>query len=165
MNKKAVYPGSFDPITNGHVDIIYRGLKIFDRIVVAVLTNPKKSTLFSIQERVEMIKALFSNDERIEVTAFQGLLIDFAKKEKANVVIRGLRAVSDFEYEFQMALMNRKLNADIETFFMMPSLSFTFISSNLVKEVSLLGGCLKGLVPEAVEKHLAQKNKSGGLIS
>jgi pantetheine-phosphate adenylyltransferase len=165
MDKKAVYPGSFDPITNGHVDIIYRGLKVFDRIVVAVLTNPKKSPLFSIRDRVEMIGEIFDNDSRVEVTAFQGLLIDFTKKRDATVVIRGLRAVSDFEYEFQMALMNRKLNPEIETFFMMPSLSYTFLSSNLVKEVSMLGGCLKGLVPDGVAERLLQINKSGEMIS
>jgi len=165
MVKKAVYPGSFDPITNGHVDIIFRGLKVFDRIVVAVLSNPKKTPLFSIEERVEMIRTIFASDERVEVTAFRGLLIDFAKSQKANVVIRGLRAVSDFEYEFQMALMNRKLNPDIETFFMMPSLSYTFLSSNLVKEVSMLGGCLEGLVPEEVEKRLKKLNYSGGVES
>ena len=165
MDKKAVYPGSFDPITNGHVDIIHRALKVFDRIVVAVLTNPKKSPLFSIKDRVEMIGEIFNHEERVEVTDFQGLLIDFAKNQNANVVIRGLRAVSDFEYEFQMALMNRKLNSDIETFFMVPSLSFTFLSSNLVKEVSMLGGCLKGLVPEGVEKRLLHMKKSLGVTS
>lgn len=163
MAKKAVYPGSFDPITNGHVDIIYRSLKVFDRIIVAVLENPKKNPLFPTQERVEMIREIFAHENRVEVTAFQGLLIDFAKKRDATVLIRGLRAVSDFEYEFQMALMNRKLNPEIETFFMMPNLSYTFLSSNLVKEVSMLGGCLEGLVPDEVDKRLLKLKKSGGI--
>ena len=165
MAKKAVYPGSFDPITNGHVDIIYRSLKVFDRIIVAVLENPKKNPLFPTQERVEMIREIFAHENRVEVTAFQGLLIDFAKKRDATVWIRGLRAVSDFEYEFQMALMNRKLNPEIETFFMMPNLSYTFLSSNLVKEVSMLGGCLEGLVPDEVDKRLLKLKKSGGIES
>jgi pantetheine-phosphate adenylyltransferase len=165
MAKKAVYPGSFDPITNGHVDIIYRSLKVFDRIIVAVLENPKKNPLFPTQERVEMIREIFAHENRVEVTAFQGLLIDFAKKRDATVLIRGLRAVSDFEYEFQMALMNRKLNPEIETFFMMPNLSYTFLSSNLVKEVSMLGGCLEGLVPDEVDKRLLKLKKSGGIES
>mgnify|MGYP001077551202 CR=1 FL=1 len=165
MAKKAVYPGSFDPITNGHVDIIYRSLKVFDRIIVAVLENPKKNPLFPTQERVEMINEIFAHENRVEVTAFQGLLIDFAKKRDATVLIRGLRAVSDFEYEFQMALMNRKLNPEIETFFMMPNLSYTFLSSNLVKEVSMLGGCLEGLVPDEVDKRLLKLKKSGGIES
>lgn len=157
--KKAVYPGSFDPITNGHFDIIQRGLKIFDNILIAVLENPKKKPLFSTQERISMIKETFAGYKNIEVKAFHGLLVEFAKKNKAKIVIRGLRAVSDFEYEFQMALMNRKLNPEIETFFMMPSVSYSFLSSNLAKEIFMLGGCLKDLVPSQVEKKLREKFK------
>lgn len=160
MKKKAVYPGSFDPITNGHVDIIRRGLEIFDRILVAVLENPKKTSLFSTKDRVEMIKEIFTNCENVEVKSFHGLLVDFAKKNKAKMIIRGLRAISDFEYEFQMALMNRKLDEEIETLFMMPSLNYSFLSSMLVKEVSMLGGCLEDLVPPEVEKKLKEKYKS-----
>lgn len=161
MENRAVYPGFFDPITNGHVDIIRRGLKIFDKIIVAVLKNPKKSALFSTKERVAMIQKIFAGDARIEVKAFDGLLVDFAKKNKANVVMRGLRAVSDFEYEFQMALMNRKLNPEIETLFMMPSVDYSFLSSRLVKEVFALGGCVRELVPEVVEKNLREKLQDG----
>ncbi len=154
MERKAVYPGSFDPITNGHVDIIERGLKIFDRIIVAVLENPKKQPLFSTKERVTMIQDIFLDQKRIEVKAFEGLLVDFVRENNATIVIRGLRAISDFEYEFQMTLMNRQLNPDIETLFMMPSISYSFLSSNLVKEVSILGGSLSGLVPARVENKL-----------
>lgn len=157
--KRAVYPGSFDPITNGHVDIIQRGLKIFDNIVVAVLENPKKESLFSTKERINLIQEFFGDYRNIEVKAFNGLLVEFAKKNKANIVIRGLRAISDFEYEFQMALMNRKLDPEIETLFMMPNLSYSFLSSKLVKEIFMLGGCLKDLVPVQVEKKLREKFK------
>jgi len=160
MKKKAVYPGSFDPITNGHVDIIRRGLEIFEQILVAVLENPKKKSLFSTKERVAMIQEIFSDCKNVEVKAFHGLLVDFAKKNDAKMIIRGLRAISDFEYEFQMALMNRKLDPEIETLFMMPSLNYSFLSSRLVKEVSMLGGCLEGLVPTEVEKNLKNKQKS-----
>jgi len=159
MAKKAVYPGSFDPITNGHVDIIQRGLKIFDKILVAVLENPKKTPLFTTKERIDMIQEVFSDEKTVEVKAFGGLLVEFAKKNRAKIVIRGLRAISDFEYEFQMALMNRKLNPEIETFFMMPNVDYTFLSSKLVKEIFMLGGCLKGLVPMHVEKKLKEKFK------
>ncbi len=159
MKKKAMYPGSFDPITNGHVDIIERGLKIFDQIDVAVLKNPKKEPLFTTKERVKMIETIFSDQNRVKVLSFHGLLVDFAKKMKSNIVIRGLRAVSDFEYEFQMSLMNRKLAPDIETLYMMPAVEYSFLSSQLVKEVCLLGGCLKGLVPPSVEGKLKGKIK------
>lgn len=159
MAKKAVYPGSFDPITNGHVDIIQRGLKIFDKIIVAVLENPKKTPLFTTKERIDMIRDVFSSEKNVEVRAFGGLLVEFAKKNKAKIVIRGLRAISDFEYEFQMALMNRKLNPEIETFFMMPNVDYTFLSSKLVKEIFMLGGCLTGLVPRHVETKLREKFK------
>jgi pantetheine-phosphate adenylyltransferase len=158
--RKAIYPGSFDPITNGHVDIIKRGLKIFDRILVAVLENPKKKPLFSAGERVSMIKEIFAGQKNTEAKAFHGLLVEFAKKNDARVVIRGLRAISDFEYEFQMALMNMKLDPEIETFFMMPNLSYSFLSSKMVKEIFMLGGCLKDLVPNQVEKKLREKFKN-----
>lgn len=154
---RAVYPGSFDPITNGHVDIIQRGLKIFDSILIAVLENPKKKTLFTTKQRVSMIQEVFSDHDNVEVKSFDGLLVEFAKKNKAKIVIRGLRAVSDFENEFQMALMNRKLNPEIETFFLMPNVDYSFLSSKLVKEVFLLGGCVKDLVPTTVEKRLITK--------
>lgn len=155
--KRAVYPGSFDPITNGHVDIILRGAEVFPRILVAVLENPKKETLFSTEERIEIIREIFKDFANIEVKAFHGLLVDFAKKNDAPIVIRGLRAVSDFEYEFQMALMNKKLNPVIETFFIMPSAKYAFLSSNLVKEVFALGGCVSDLVPPNVEERLREK--------
>lgn len=162
MKGRAVYPGSFDPITNGHVDIIERGLKIFNEIVIAVLENPKKRPLFATKERVEMIEKIFAGQDNIKIQSFHGLLVQFAKKINAPIVIRGLRAISDFEYEFQMTLMNRKLDPDVETFFMMPSVKYSFLSSKLVKEVSLLGGCLKDLVPPEVEENLKKKlqNKS-----
>ncbi len=157
--KKAVYPGSFDPITNGHFDIIQRGLKIFDSILVAVLENPKKKSFFSTKERVNMIQETFAGYANIEVKSFHGLLVEFAKRNKAKIIIRGLRAISDFEYEFQMALMNRKLDPEIETFFMMPSVNYSFLSSMLVKEIFMLGGCLKDLVPTEVESKLREKFK------
>lgn len=159
MEKKAIYPGSFDPITNGHVDIIKRALQIFDKILIAVLENPQKKPLFTTKERMNMIKEIFANRKDVEVKAFHGLLVEFVKKNDAKIVIRGLRAISDFEYEFQMALMNRKLNPEIETFFMMPNVKYSFLSSNLVKEVFMLGGCLKDLVPKQVEKKLREKSK------
>ncbi len=158
--RKAVYPGSFDPITNGHVDIIKRGLKVFDSLLVAVLENPKKKTLFSSEERVSMIQEVFVGQKNTEIKAFHGLLVEFAKNNDAKVVIRGLRAISDFEYEFQMALMNMKLDPDIETFFMMPNLSYSFLISILVKEIFMLGGCLKDLVPKQVEDRLRVKFKN-----
>jgi pantetheine-phosphate adenylyltransferase len=159
MEHKAIYPGSFDPITNGHVDIIERCLDIFDKILVAVLENPKKKPLFPTEERVNMIKEIFKGRENIEVKAFDGLLVEFAEKNDIKVVIRGLRAISDFEYEFQMAQMNQKLKPDIETFFMVPNVKYTYLSSKLVKEIFMLGGGVKGLVPDLVESHLQEKFK------
>jgi pantetheine-phosphate adenylyltransferase len=164
MENRAVYPGSFDPITNGHVDIIERGLKLFDRIIIAVLRNPKKSSLFSTKQRVAMIQDIFAREPRITIRAFDGLLMDFARKNQARVVIRGLRAISDFEYEFQMALMNRKLDEGTETLFMMPSVDYSFLSSRLVKEVFLLGGSVHDLVPEVVEKKLREKLRQGKFV-
>jgi len=153
----AIYPGSFDPITNGHVDIIERGLEVFDRVVVAVLKNPKKRPLFTTKERVRMIQDIFASKKQVEVRAFDGLLVDFARAQGTRVVIRGLRAVSDFEYEFQMALMNRSLAPDTETFFMMPCVHYTFLSSNLIREVAGLGGSVDGLVPGPVARKLRDK--------
>ncbi len=153
----AIYPGSFDPITNGHVDIIERGLKVFERVVVAVLENPKKRPLFTTKERVRMIQEIFASRKEVEVRAFDGLLVDFARAQRTSVVMRGLRAISDFEYEFQMALMNRSLAPDIETFFMMPSVHYSFLSSNVVREVAGLGGSVEGLVPGLVARKLRSK--------
>lgn len=159
MEGRAIYPGSFDPITNGHVDIIERSLKVFDEIVVAVLENPKKAPLFSTKERVAMIRELFGGQSNVSVRSFRGLMVDFARARKIKVVIRGLRAISDFEYELQMALMNRNLVPEIETFFMMPNVKYSFLSSDLVREVVMLGGSVDGLVPELVAVKLREKVK------
>jgi pantetheine-phosphate adenylyltransferase len=157
MSTLAVYPGSFDPLTNGHVDIIERGARLFDRIVVAILLNAEKSPLFSTAERVEISREVFKAFPTVEVDTFDGLLVDYVERRQAQVIVRGLRAVSDFEYEFQMALMNRRLNGRIETVFMMPAEQYTYISSRLIKEVFSLGGRVHGLVPELVEQRLRQK--------
>jgi pantetheine-phosphate adenylyltransferase len=157
MSTLAVYPGSFDPLTNGHVDIIVRGSRLFDRIVVAIAANAEKAPLFTTEERVEIARAVFKEHKSVEVEAFDGLLVDYVAGRKANVIVRGLRAVSDFEFEFQMALMNRRLNAMIETVFMMPAEQYTYISSRLIKEVFALGGRVHGLVPELVEARLRDK--------
>jgi len=153
----AVYPGSFDPLTNGHVDIITRGAKLFDRIIVAILVNAEKHPLFTMAERVELAREVFKDQPRVEVDTFEGLLVDYVEHRKADVIVRGLRAISDYEYEFQMALMNRRLNADIQTVFMMPAEQYTYISSRLIKEVVSLGGRVHGLVPDMVEARLRQK--------
>ena len=154
MSTLAVYPGSFDPLTNGHVDIITRGARLFDRIIVAILLNPEKSPLFSTAERVEIARGVFKGLPNVEVDTFEGLLVDYVERRKAQVIVRGLRAVSDFEYEFQMALMNQRLNGKIETIFMMPAEQYTYISSRLIKEVFALGGRVHGLVPDIVEDRL-----------
>ena len=153
----AIYPGSFDPLTNGHVDIIERGSLLFDRIIVAVLVNPDKSPLFSVAERLEIARDVFRGRPNVEIDSFQGLLVDYARRKGATVIVRGLRAVSDFEYEMQMALMNRHLNPDVETVFMMPAEPYTYLSSRLVKEVYALGGSVHSLVPELVEARLRGK--------
>jgi len=157
MSTLAVYPGSFDPLTNGHVDIIERGARLFDRIIVAILVNAEKSPLFTMAERVEIARKVFTDHPNVEVDTFEGLLVDYVAKRQANVIVRGLRAVSDFEYEFQMALMNRRLNSKIETVFMMPAEQYSYISSRLIKEVFALGGRVHGLVPELVETRLREK--------
>jgi pantetheine-phosphate adenylyltransferase len=157
MSTLAVYPGSFDPLTNGHVDIISRGAKMFDRIIVAILVNAEKAPLFSMDERVEIARAVFASFPSVEVDTFDGLLVDYVSRRRAQVIVRGLRAVSDFEFEFQMALMNQRLNPKIETVFMMPAEQYTYISSRLIKEVFSLGGRVNGLVPELVEERLRGK--------
>jgi pantetheine-phosphate adenylyltransferase len=158
MPTLAVYPGSFDPITNGHVDIITRGARLFDRIIVAILVNPEKQPLFTMEERVEIARAVFKDRPNVEIDTFDGLLVDYVERQQAQVIVRGLRAVSDFEYEFQMALMNRRLNSTIETVFMMPAEQYTYISARLIKEVSALGGRIHGLVPDMVEQRLREKH-------
>jgi pantetheine-phosphate adenylyltransferase len=157
MSTLAVYPGSFDPLTNGHVDIIMRGARLFDRIIVAILVNAEKAPLFSMPERVEIAREVFKDQPKVEVDTFDGLLVDYVERRHAQVIVRGLRAVSDFEFEFQMALMNQRLNAKIETVFMMPAEQYTYISSRLIKEVFKLGGRVQGLVPELVEQRLREK--------
>lgn len=156
----AIYPGSFDPLTNGHVDIIERGARIFDSIIVAILANVEKKPLFSEQERVSIIRDVFKGKDNVQVETFEGLLVDYAQRKKASVLVRGLRAVSDFEYEFQMALMNRHLAPGLETVFMMPAEQYTYISSRLIKEVFMLGGEVEGLVPPIVEDKLRAKQAS-----
>ncbi|HEY3884850.1 MAG TPA: pantetheine-phosphate adenylyltransferase [Vicinamibacterales bacterium] len=153
----AIYPGSFDPLTNGHVDIIRRGARLFDRIVVSVLLNSEKHPLFTIPERVQIARDVFAGMANVEVDTFDGLLVEYARSKGASVIVRGLRAISDFEYEMQMALMNRKLNADVETVFMMPAEPYTYVSSRLVKEVAALGGDVSALVPPIVEARLREK--------
>ena len=157
MENRVLYPGSFDPITNGHVDIIQRSLEVFSGITVAVLENPKKAPLFSTKQRVDMVREIFRRQANVRVKSFRGLLVDFARAEKLRIVVRGLRAISDFEAELQMALMNRNLDPDIETFFMMPSVKYSFLSSNLVKEVVMLGGSVDNLVPRLVARRLREK--------
>jgi len=157
MPTLAVYPGSFDPLTNGHVDIISRGARLFDRIIVSILVNAEKSPLFSMDERVEITREVFKDQPNVEVDTFDGLLVDYVERRNAQVIVRGLRAVSDFEFEFQLALMNQRLNPKIQTVFMMPAEQYTYISSRLIKEVVSLGGRVHGLVPQLVEARLREK--------
>lgn len=157
MPTLAVYPGSFDPLTNGHVDIITRGARLFDRIIVAVLINEEKKPLFSMDERLEIAREVFRNVPNVEVDTFGGLLVDYVERRQAQVIVRGLRAVSDFEFEFQMALMNQRLNGKIDTVFMMPAEQYTYTSSRLIKEIFRLGGRIHGLVPDMVEERLRSK--------
>ena len=153
----AVFPGSFDPITNGHLDIVARGLRVFDRVRMSILVNPEKQPLFTVEERLAIIRETYRGNPRVEVDTFSGLRVDYAQRVGASVIIRGIRAISDFEYEFQMALMNRRLNPQIETVFMMPAESYSYVSSRLVKEVFQLGGRVTDLVPAVVERRLRDK--------
>ncbi len=156
-NRIAVYPGSYDPLTKGHIDIIKRGLKMFDKIIVAVLKNPSKTYLFTIKERLNILNEIFKKNKEIEVYCFEGLLVDYMKEKKASIIVRGLRAISDFDIEFQMALMNRNIDKEIETVFLVPSVCYSFLSSRLVKEIYQLGGEIKSMVPSIVDVKLKEK--------
>jgi pantetheine-phosphate adenylyltransferase len=157
--KRAIYPGSFDPVTNGHLDVVERARKLFDEVIVAVAHNDEKQPLFSLEERLDLLRQTVGKIDQVRITQFDGLLVEFAVSEKANAVIRGLRAVSDFEFEFQMTLMNRKLEASVETIFLMPKEEYTYLSSRLVKEIARLGGDVSKFVPAVVENALGKKFK------
>jgi pantetheine-phosphate adenylyltransferase len=159
MIRRAIYPGSFDPVTNGHLDVIDRARKLFDEVIVAVAHNDQKNPLFSLEERLGFLKNALGKIRNVEVAPLEGLLVDFAVARKATAVIRGLRAISDFEFEFQMALMNRKLEATVETIFLMPKEEYTYLSSRIVKEIARLGGKVKDFVPERVATELRRKLK------
>ena len=155
--KIAIYPGSFDPLTNGHIDIIERALEIFDEVIIAVLNNPNKKALFTTEERIDMIKSSFNGEKAVLVDSFGGLAVEYAKMQNAVAIIRGMRAVSDFESEFQMALMNRKLNKDVQSVFLMTGFRWIFTSSSIIKEAVMFGGDISGMVPEAVRLKLIEK--------
>ena len=155
--KTAIYPGFFDPITNGHLSIVTRGLDIFDNLIIAILNNPHKAPLFSIDERISMIKQAVKGKSNIEVDTFDGLLVDYVVQKKSNIILRGIRALSDFEYEFQMALMNRKLNRDVQSVFLMTDYKWFYISSTIIKEAASFGGDVSGLVPKFVNNKLKEK--------
>ncbi|MCX6580104.1 MAG: pantetheine-phosphate adenylyltransferase [Candidatus Aminicenantes bacterium] len=155
----AVYPGSYDPLTNGHIDIIERGFKLFDKVIVAILKNPSKQSLFSIEERMDILRETFKECKEIEVDCFEGLLVNYLRKKNATTVVRGLRAISDFEIEFQMALMNRRIEPECETIFLVPSVHYSFVSSRLVKEIYQLGGEIKNMIPPVVDRKLKEKFK------
>ncbi|MDX1778976.1 MAG: pantetheine-phosphate adenylyltransferase [Thermodesulfobacteriota bacterium] len=157
MEKIAMYPGSFDPITNGHLNIIERSLLIFDKLVIAVAINAAKQPLFTVEERVAMIKEVTNNNPNVMVDSFDGLLVDYVAEKNIHVLVRGLRAMSDFEYEFQMTFMNRKLNRSVETIFMMTGLRWFYVNSRIIKEVAFAGGSVKGLVPDVVSERLKEK--------
>ena len=157
MPKVAIYPGSFDPVTNGHIDIVERGLTLFDKLIVSILHNPKKEYLFPLEERLEMLKDCMKKFKGVEIDSFDGLLVDYAASRKAHAILRGLRAMSDFEYEFQMALMNRRLNREIQTVFLMTGLRWIFTSSSIIKEAIQFGGNIDGMVPKLVQKKLKRK--------
>jgi len=162
MRVTAVYPGTFDPITNGHLDIIRRGVRLFDEVLVAVLRNPDKEPLFPVEERVEILRGAVAALPHVRVESFDGLLVDYVRSRQAQVIVRGLRALSDFEYEYQMALMNQRLGHDLETVFMMPSEAYSYVSSRLVKEVARLGGDITGLVPPEVVARLKRRFAAAG---
>ena len=159
--RRAIYPGSFDPVTNGHLDIIERGCKLFDEIIIGILVNPDKQPLFSVEERQEMltevVKGISKGNCTLRIDSFSGLLVNYAVAQQADVIVRGIRAISDYEYELQMALMNRRLQPNIETVFMMPAETYSYVSSRLVKEVFQLGGIVTGLVPPLIEKRMKEK--------
>ena len=157
MQRVAIYPGSFDPVTNGHLDIIERGLKLFDRIIVAILLNPAKTALFSVEERKEMLAHSLKDFSNVEIGTFGGLLVDYAANQNAQAILRGMRAVSDFEHEFQLALMNRRLNRDIQTVFLMTGLRWIYTSSSIIKEAARFGGKINGMVPSIVSDKLKKK--------
>jgi pantetheine-phosphate adenylyltransferase len=157
MQRVAIYPGSFDPVTNGHLDIVERGLTLFDKIVVAILHNPAKNSLFSVEERIEMLQASTVKFSGVEIDCFNGLLVDYASRKKAQAILRGMRAVSDFEYEFQLALMNRRLNREVQTVFLMTGLRWIFTSSSIIKEAASFGGDISDMVPEIGEHKLREK--------
>ena len=159
MIRRAIYPGSFDPVTNGHLDVIERARKLFDEVIVAVAHNDQKQALFSLEERLELLKTSIGNIDNVRIAQFDGLLVEFAAAQSASAVVRGLRAVSDFEFEFQMALMNRKLNSDVETIFLMPKEEYTYLSSRIIKEIARLGGDVSSFVPDVVAKALGNKFK------
>ena len=163
--RRAIYPGSFDPVTNGHLDIIERGCKLFDEIIIGILVNPEKQPLFTVEERREMLAEVLNGISKgnctLHVDSFSGLLVNYAVAQQADVIVRGIRAISDYEYELQMALMNRRLEPGIETVFMMPAETYSYVSSRLVKEVFHLGGLVTGLVPPLVEKRMKEKLKQG----
>ena len=154
----AIYPGSFDPVTNGHLDLIERGAKMFDRLIVAVLHNAEKQPLFTVPERLEMLREVTRAWPSVEIDVFEGLLVDYAQKRQASVILRGIRAISDYEYELQMALMNRKLQPQLETVFMMPAETYSYLSARLVREIAMFNGPLQGLVPPLIEARLRAKN-------
>ena len=157
MQRIAIYPGSFDPVTNGHLDIIKRGLKLFDQIIVAIMHNPAKESLFTIEERRELLEISLKSFSNIEIDTFDGLTVDYAAEKKANAILRGMRAVSDFEFEFQLALMNRRLNREIQTVFLMTGLRWIFTSSSIIKEAAGFGGNINGMVPPIVNERLKEK--------
>jgi pantetheine-phosphate adenylyltransferase len=157
MKRVAIYPGSFDPVTNGHLDIVERGLKLFDKIIVAIMHNPEKTSLFTIDERIEMLQNSLKKFSNVEIDTFNGLTVEYAKRRRAQGILRGLRALSDFEYEFQMALMNRKLNRDVQTIFLMTGFRWIYTSSSIIKEASKFGGNVNGMVPALVQKKLREK--------
>jgi pantetheine-phosphate adenylyltransferase len=161
METRAVYPGSFDPVTNGHIDLIQRSAALFDKVIVAILRNTEKTPLFTVEERIEMLEDSTRDLKNVSVTSFEGLLVDYAERIGVSVIVRGIRAVSDYEYELQMALMNRRLSNRIETVFMLPAESYSFLSSKLVKEIAGLGGAITGFVPPDVERRVRQKFQTG----